>query len=165
VRAIDDALGLTGADLDEDELVELVTRLAATPALWRPLVRHDAAERHCASLHADAHVGIWVISWLPGHDTGLHDHAGSHGAVAVVDGAVVEERPDWVGQGRSLCFGPRGTFAFDDVDVHRVRCVGEAPAVTIHAYSPPLREMGVYRQGADGSVTRSALRWDRVLAA
>jgi hypothetical protein len=40
------------------------------------------------------------------------------------------------------------------VSIHRVLDAGDAPAVTIHAYSPPLVRTGDYRIGADGELER-----------
>ena len=131
-------------DLDRAQLRELVTRIAADPRQWRPLVRHGASDRHFEQLWRDEHVDVWVISWMRGNDTGFHDHDVSSGAVAIVAGEVVEER---------LVLGgaPR--------DVHRMRHDGEVPAVTIHAYSPPLWRMGTYAVGADGSLRRQSISY------
>ena len=158
-------LDLPGRTLSEPELEELAARIARRDDLVRPLVRFWADERHCASFYADEHVGIWVISWLPGQDTGFHDHAGSHGAVAVVEGCVREERPAWGPLARVLDARASEAFAFGDADIHRVYAVGDEPAVTVHAYSPPLHAMTVYRVDDDGIVESSTVRWDETLVA
>ena len=41
--------------------------------------------------------------------------------------------------------------------IHRVLHAGDAPAVTIHAYSPPLVRTGAYRIGPDGELERELL--------
>ena len=79
-------------DLDAGELRELVGRIAADPGQWRPLVRGDTPQRHFEQLWRDDHVDVWVITWASGNDTGFHDHDVSHGAVAVVQGELIEER-------------------------------------------------------------------------
>ncbi|HZS10897.1 MAG TPA: cysteine dioxygenase family protein [Nitrospirales bacterium] len=89
---------------------------------------------------------MWAISWLPGQATGFHDHGDSAGAFAVVFGALQEERPSrpahTVGAGE-VC-----TFAAGAV--HNVRNTSTAPAISIHAYSPPLAIMNRRtRQGND----------------
>jgi mannose-6-phosphate isomerase-like protein (cupin superfamily) len=150
---------------DDAELTALVRGIAADPAAWRPLVCHVEGERHCASYRVDAEIGIWVISWMPGQDTGWHDHAGSSGAVVVVEGEVIEERPAWAHGHRRVQAGAGQTFTFAELDVHRVVAIGDRPAVTIHAYAPPLQEMGIYDVGEDGRVERRSIRWDAVLAA
>ncbi len=149
----------------EDELTQLVEEIAARPELWESLVDHESGGRHHVSLLANEHVGIWVISWLPGHDTGWHDHAGSIGAVTVAAGTVREERPPWGPERSALEAAASNSFTFDDKDIHRVVAVGDEPAVTIHAYSPPLQAMGVYRQGDDGEFERQTIGWDETLQA
>jgi rhodanese-related sulfurtransferase len=83
---------------------------------------------------------VWVISWLPGQATGFHDHGASSGAFVVTTGVLEEHRPDGrahvVHAGESRAFGP--DYA------HDVRNVSLAPAISIHAYSPPLTEMNEY---------------------
>ena len=153
------------ASHEEAELVQLVEEIAERPEIWESLVQHDEPERHCASLLVNEHVGIWIISWLPGHDTGWHDHAGSVGAVTVAKGTMCEDRPPWGEERVALEAAARSSFTFGDADIHRVVAIGDEPAVTIHAYSPPLQAMGVYRKGPSGEVTRQTISWDETLAA
>ena len=146
-------------DLSKAELRALVTRLAAEPERWRPLVRHDTGGRHFAQLWRDAHVDVWVISWGNGNDTGFHDHDMSSGAVAVVDGEVVEERLVLGGPPRVIRHRAGESFDFDAAHVHRMRQDSDTPAVTIHAYSPPLWRMGSYAVGADGTLRRQSISY------
>jgi len=146
-------------DVDRDTLRLLVRDIAARPALWRPLVTVDAESRRFEQLWRDEHVDVWVISWMHGHDTGFHDHDLSQGAVAVVEGALLEER--LVLQGLPLvrrhCAG--AVFDFDASHVHRMTKDTGAPAVSIHAYSPPLWRMGTYATGADGTLRRQSVSY------
>jgi hypothetical protein len=48
------------------------------------------------------------------------------------------------------------SLAFPASHVHRVRG-GRAPAVSIHACSPPLRRLGVYSVSDEGALRREAL--------
>jgi hypothetical protein len=38
--------------------------------------------------------------------------------------------------------------------IHRVRHAGDGPAVTLHAYSPPLHRVGTYEIASDGALLR-----------
>lgn len=136
-------------------------------------VRHVPGQRHYVQLLRDAHVEIWVISWVEDADTGYHDHDGSSGAVHVVEGELAEQLlapghvPPWV----ERRYAAGETFSFDEAHVHRVRHAGGAYAVSVHAYSPPLGRMGQYELGADGVLRRRTipaeeeLRPDGALAA
>ncbi|MEA2288053.1 MAG: hypothetical protein QOD55_50 [Solirubrobacteraceae bacterium] len=141
-------------DLDAPELEDLVTRLAGRPDLWAHLVRHDPGERVYEEVLRDNHVAVWLICWMEDHDTGFHDHDLSSGAVAVLAGGVREERLVLAGPPAGRSFGPGGSFTFGPADIHRVLHEGDQPAVTIHAYSPPLRGMGVYQVDEQGTLQR-----------
>ena len=146
-------------DRDRGELRELVARIAADPERWRALVRRGTAERHFEQLWRDDHVDVWVISWGAGNDTGFHDHDVSSGAVAVVEGEVIEERLVLGGAPIRLHHRAGEAFDFDSAHVHRMRQDSATPAVTIHAYSPPLWRMGSYAVAADGALCRHSISY------
>jgi mannose-6-phosphate isomerase-like protein (cupin superfamily) len=146
-------------DLDRAALRALVSELAAQPEQWRPLVRRGAGQRTFAQLRRDSHVDIWVISWPKGGDTGFHDHDLSRGAVAVVEGEVIEERLVLGGAPRELRHRAGDVFDFDASHVHRMRQVYDVPAVSVHAYSPPLWRMGTYVVEADGTLRRESISY------
>jgi mannose-6-phosphate isomerase-like protein (cupin superfamily) len=148
-----------GRELDRSELHELVARIAADPRRWLPLVCHGTAERHFEQLWRDEYVDVWVITWTSGNDTGFHDHDVSRGAVAVVEGEVIEERLVLGGASRELHHRAGDAFDFDASHVHRMRQDREAPAVSIHAYSPPLWRMGAYAVGPDGTLRRLSISY------
>jgi hypothetical protein len=144
-------------DLDRSELRELVTHLAPDRGAWRHLVRYDAGERHFEQLWRDEHVDVWVITWARGSDTGFHDHDVSCGAVAVIEGELVEERLALGGEPQEIHHPAGEAFDFDASHVHRMRHDLDTPAVSIHAYSPPLSRMGAYAIDADGSLRRESI--------
>jgi quercetin dioxygenase-like cupin family protein len=146
-------------DLDRSELGELVSAIAAQPQRWRPLVRRGAGQRTFAQLRRDRHVDIWVIAWPKGGDTGFHDHDLSRGAVAVVEGEVIEERLVLGGAPRELRHRAGDVFHFDASHVHRMRQPHDAPAVSVHAYSPPLWRMGTYVVAEDGTLRRQSISY------
>ena len=153
-------------DLDADALTELLDGLAGRPDLWRHLVSHRADARTYEQLHRDDHVAVWLICWMNDHDTGFHDHDLSAGAVAVVAGSVREER---LVLGRPVdspitrTVGAGSSFDFGASDIHRVLHAGGAPAVTIHAYSPPLVRMGSYAIEPSGQLRRHAVSYETEL--
>jgi predicted metal-dependent enzyme (double-stranded beta helix superfamily) len=140
-----------GRDLSAPELEGFVAALADRPELWIDFVRHDPTQRCYEELLSDEHLTAWLICWMDDHDTGFHDHDGSAGAVAVVSGAVREERLTINGRPRTRTFAVGDVFHFSPADIHRVRHAGSDPAVTLHVYSPPLLSMGAYRV-VDGGV-------------
>jgi mannose-6-phosphate isomerase-like protein (cupin superfamily) len=108
-------------------------------------VRLSTERRWYDRLYQGPDYDIWVISWLPGQSTGFHDHGESSGAFVVATGLLEEHRP---GE-QTLVLHPGKSRAFGPDYAHDVRNVSLAPAVSIHAYSPPLSEMNEYE--LDGS--------------
>lgn len=147
------------------ELGDIVTGLAAHPELWRDDVRFDAGERQCTLVARTDSIEIWVVAWMPGQDTGFHDHDASAAAITVAEGAVVDER---------LALGDRtiaarheagAVFTVGAGEIHRARHTGSEPAVSIHAYSPPLDRMGTYAVGDGGRLLRQPVGGDQTLTA
>jgi mannose-6-phosphate isomerase-like protein (cupin superfamily) len=106
-----------------------------------------------------------VICWSDDQDTGFHDHDESGAAIAVISGSVREDRLRLGGEPRSRELGAGATFTVPPVAIHRVLHAGGRPAVTIHAYSPPLTRTGAYRIGADGELERESLPFEQELRA
>lgn len=126
--------------------------LAARPSLWRPRVRFETPDRWYTRLVEAEEHEVWLLTWLPGQGTEIHDHGNSSGAFTVVQGELTErvfrakgtthppERSLAVGDARA--FGPRC--------VHQVVNTGNRPAVSLHVYGPALATMSYYRQEPDG---------------
>ncbi|HEY1841093.1 MAG TPA: cysteine dioxygenase family protein [Mycobacterium sp.] len=113
-------------------------------------------DRWFARLHGDDEVDVWLISWVPGHRTELHDHGGSLGALTLLSGSLDEFR--WDGRDlrcRRLEAGDQAGFPLGWVhdvvwsppgpraSVSSLSSPSE-PALSVHAYSPPLTVMSYY---------------------
>jgi predicted metal-dependent enzyme (double-stranded beta helix superfamily) len=142
--------------LAPDVLRAYVALLAERPGEWRHAVRFTPEERHYEEIVRDEFLSAYVICWSDGHDTGYHDHDVSAGAVAVVEGRVAEARLEIGGRPTSRSYAAPESFSFEAADIHRVMHAGTEPAITLHAYSPPLVAMGEYSLGPDGRLRRHA---------
>lgn len=106
-------------------------------------VHVDPDRRWYRLLRTDAYVDVWLISWATGQAAELHDHAGSLGALTVVTGSLVEQR--WTRDGlRSRSLRAGRSAGFPPGHVHDVGNHATTPAVSVHAYSPPLTAMSYY---------------------
>ena len=122
-------------------------------------VHHDPQQRTYEQLLRDEHLDVWLICWSHDHDTGFHDHDGSSGAVAVVEGAVREERLRLGSTPIERVARAGQSFTFSAADIHRVRHEAGRPAITIHAYSPPLWRMGSYEVAEGGALRRHSISY------
>jgi predicted metal-dependent enzyme (double-stranded beta helix superfamily) len=138
-------------------LDELLDRLRDETGLWAEHVRHDPDRRVFVEIAGDADFEAWLICWMPGHDTGFHDHDLSCGAVSVLSGELLEERLILDGPPVARRYRAGESFAFDASDIHRCRHAGEMPTTTLHVYAPRLRRMGAYSFGAGGVLARRPL--------
>jgi predicted metal-dependent enzyme (double-stranded beta helix superfamily) len=147
----------TGRLFGARHLATVVQRVADRQAEWLSHVRLNPAGRWYEQIHLDDSHEVWLISWLPGQETGFHDHGGASGAFTVALGTLLESRPAGgigsslvtskpVGAGSVRSFGPRY--------IHNVRNASAASvAVSVHAYSPPLSAMTRYEMTQSGLVT------------
>jgi predicted metal-dependent enzyme (double-stranded beta helix superfamily) len=112
---------------------------------WRHLLRYDPDARWSTLVEGTAEHEVWLLSWLPGQATDLHDHGGATGAFSVVSGVLTERvvratgrpaPPHAVEPGQSRVFGPHY--------VHQVGNDGPDPAVSIHVYRPARGPMTHY---------------------
>jgi predicted metal-dependent enzyme (double-stranded beta helix superfamily) len=144
---------LSQARLSQARLRELVAAVATLPESWAGLARFATGRRWYRRLELAGDYEIWLLSWLPGQGTGLHDHGHAAGAFAVAQGQVRERtvpagharvRERTVAHGSIRSFGPRY--------VHDVANAFAEPAVTVHAYSPPLTDMRRYELTESGLI-------------
>jgi mannose-6-phosphate isomerase-like protein (cupin superfamily) len=143
-------------NLDAARLETFVAGLAADSTRWSHLVEHRADTRVYAQIWDGEDVNAWLICWSPGHDTGFHDHDDAEAAVAVLAGEVREDRLRVGGDATSRVIRAGSVFTVPATAIHRVRHTGSVPAVSIHAYSPPLARTGTYRIDPVGELRREA---------
>jgi len=153
-----DAVALNGNDAPlrtPAELAQIVERAAASGD-WIKRVRLNTERRWYERIYAGPDHDLWLISWLPGQSTGLHDHGASSGAFIVAMGSLEELRPQGgtfrIERSQFRHFGPEYT--------HDVRNNSDAPAISIHAYSPPLTVMNEYELEGGEVISRSRIQWE-----
>jgi quercetin dioxygenase-like cupin family protein len=98
---------------------------------WAHLLRYDPDERYAVLVDRTPGQEVWLMSWLPGQETDLHDHGNAGGAFTIVSGELTEHVhhrgvTHRLGVGQSRVFGPGYS--------HEVRNDGADPAVSIHVY-------------------------------
>ena len=148
-------------DLDTAELRDLAEWLGRKP--WHDLCLDVDAERSYRELFYGERLSTWLIHWGETADTGFHDHARSAAAVHVIRGRVRDERLKIGREPAGREYGPGETFTIEPSDIHRVLHAGDEPALTVHAYSPPLLQMGAYLVEPDGTLTRHTITQEQEL--
>jgi mannose-6-phosphate isomerase-like protein (cupin superfamily) len=142
---------MTLVQLSVGELATLVSDLADNPQDWQAKIRFGTEQRWWTRLRGDGVVDIWLLTWVTDTGTDLHDHGESAGAFTVISGELEEVRPDGqTGELRTTRLVAGDVRTVERGAVHDVRSPSRRPAVSIHAYSPPLREMTFYEQRDSG---------------
>ncbi|GAA4414054.1 cysteine dioxygenase family protein [Actinokineospora soli] len=113
------------------------------------IAQYDPTSRWWTRLALTCGVELWLLSWLPGQCTPAHDHGGAAGSFTVVRGALTEryrypQQPEQRGLRRA-----GETIAFGAGRAHVVANTSLTPALSVHAYSPPLVDTREYASLAD----------------
>lgn len=105
-----------------------------------------ADDRWFTRLAGAENLDVWLISWVPGRASELHDHGRSLGALTVLSGSLDEFR--WDGtqlRRRRLEAGDQAGFPLGWVhDVGWAPSEPPGPTLSVHAYSPPLTVMSCH---------------------
>jgi predicted metal-dependent enzyme (double-stranded beta helix superfamily) len=134
-------------------LGQIVAEIASHPASWSDIVRFDPGRRWYRRLELTDDYEVWLLSWLPGQETGFHDHGEAVGAFAVAYGELRERTvPARRPRVRNRALQAGQVRPFGAGHVHDVVNVTAGPAVSVHAYSPPLTAMRRYELTAGGLV-------------
>jgi hypothetical protein len=155
---------VTAVEIRSDHLA-IAARYAATADEWAVAPRFDPVERWYHRLSVAADHEAWLLTWLPGQGTDLHDHGGSAGAFQLFSGTLTEDTVTAgtppritardIGEGGGRRFGAR--------HIHRITNRSSRPAISVHVYGPALTSMSRYRIGAGGlevlTVEKAGVQW------
>jgi cysteine dioxygenase len=137
------SLEVLGAELDQ---------LDSGTQMLAPFWIFDACTYRRNLIRRTAAYEALLLCWLPGQKSPIHDHRGSGCAFRVVEGVVTETIYEHIKGSELVCAAsmrwlPPGTIcASREFDVHEVANMQPAAdLVTLHLYSPPLRDVNLYR--------------------
>ncbi|WP_326569064.1 cysteine dioxygenase family protein [Amycolatopsis rhabdoformis] len=130
------------ADLTKTVTTELTSSL-------REVLRFDEDGRWWARLALTDGLELWLLSWLPGQRTKPHDHGGAAGSFTVLQGELGEEYRYPGGPIRRRTHSAGEGIGFGAGRAHQVTGLGDRPAASVHAYSPPLVPTREYSTLAD----------------
>jgi len=121
------------------EFVGLARSVAADRTQWEHLVEYDATTRWYHRLRTGPGYEVWLLSWVPGQGSGLHDHGPSSGVLTVLEGTLTERT-----ERGTRALGAGGQRVFAPGYVHEVVNDTLEPAISLHVYFPGLTEMPMH---------------------
>lgn len=91
----------------------------------------------------------WVMCWMPGQRSPIHDHKGSACAMMVIKGVATEIKFERTTGQLTRVAGHRQILqgqvcATFDEDIHQIANLDENDLITLHVYVPPLLQMNEY---------------------
>lgn len=140
--------------MNKATLREVLAESSITAADLRDFLRFDPACYTRNLIHSGAVYDLLVLCWRSGQRSPIHDHRGSNCGVKIIRGIATE-----VSFHRSPCgliyptatkeHRPGDVTASSDADMHQMGNLqtGGNDLVSIHLYSPPLKQMGTYFLG------------------
>jgi quercetin dioxygenase-like cupin family protein len=155
IRLVLEALQLPDERLSEENLRRAALAIASRPELFEDLIVDDEQSRWWLLLHRASNFEVKLLTWERDQSSDWHDHGGSSGVFAVTAGELTERfrGADFVSiETRTVGAGKHGTFGPDHV--HDVSFESGRPAVSVHAYSPPLTGLTFYDRTDFGFVAR-----------
>jgi hypothetical protein len=133
---------------DLPSILETVTKSARQEI--RLLATREAVQpgRHSLYVYQSSVLTVALQTWDPGKWTAWHDHSCDRISLQVVEGYVREMRYE---SGRTETFTRTvgGIYTGDPTVPHRV---GDGNGISLHAYSPELEWMTLYRETDSGSL-------------
>ena len=134
----------------------------------RPYARYRP-DRYTRNLvHRSELFDLIVLCWGPRHHTPIHDHAGQHGWVRVLRGALHETAFELSAAGvvesvgHAVAEAGPAVVAVDPVRaIHRLGNPSDEPALSLHVYSRPHDACLVYGT-AEGAPQRRELAFDYI---
>lgn len=126
--------------------VRLLGAYAREHSDWKRFARFDPALYTRNLVARNEQFEMLVLCWSAGQQSPIHDHAGQHCFMAVLEGEIEELQYPFPSAGRREALQPKGRRVFargevayihDRIALHRVRPhVG--PAVSLHLYARPI---------------------------
>lgn len=89
---------------------------------------------------------LLLLCWNPGQQSPIHDHAGSHCIMKILQGDLLETRYEWPDRSQKMNIISESKLAMnqaaymsDELGLHRIsNPSSDIPAVSLHLYSPPI---------------------------
>ena len=107
-----------------------------------------------ALLYEDERMEMWLLSWLPHHSTGFHDHGESSVGFCVAQGTLTEQYLRFADPPRAETLVVGDSRAAGSDYIHCLEWETGEPALSVHVYSPPLAVVGQYRYDDHGILHR-----------
>lgn len=147
-----------GQDVDPEDVKDLLRSYKSNPSHWKKYCHFDPI-KYTRNLINDGNgrFNVILLCWMMGQSSPIHDHAGSHCFVKVLQGNLLEEnyaKPTDMHDGSPLIASSsqvyqldQATYISDAIATHRMGNASHTEeACTLHIYCPAYKECRSYDQ-------------------
>jgi cysteine dioxygenase len=134
-----------------DELTKLLGEVDEVGDELDPFVHFDDSGYQRNLVRRGRAYEALLLCWKSGQRSAIHDHRSSSCGVLVVKGTATEtvfkrSAEGWIIPAGTAELPAGGVCGSNDMDTHQISNLqpGGAELITLHIYSPPLREVGQY---------------------
>jgi cysteine dioxygenase len=133
---------------------------------WKRFGRFDPALYTRNLVARNEQFELLVLCWSAGQESPIHDHAGQHCFMAVLEGRIEERQyalPSGIAGeplrplGRRVFERGEVAYIHDRIALHRVGPCGDQPAVSLHLYARPIDACQVYDERSGAVVSRQLI--------
>jgi cysteine dioxygenase len=133
---------------------------------WRSYVHFDPGLYTRNLVARNAQFEMLVLCWSAGQQSPIHDHAGQHCFMAVLEGRIEElqyAQPAAPGAGplresaRRVFEPGEVAYIHDRIALHRVRPCGGEAAVSLHLYAKPIDVCQVYDEQSGAVLSKQMI--------
>jgi len=152
VRLIRAELGIYGLDSDQvnvSRVMTLMSNYTSNASDWEKYAHFDPT-RYTRNLVDDGNgeFNLLVLAWGKDHQSSIHDHAGSHCVMKILDGELNESQYNWpdasqtemIEAKRTIYTRDEVTYISDKIGLHRVANRSGTNALSLHLYTPPIKQ-------------------------
>lgn len=145
------------AELERDPrgpgVVQLLRAYSKAEDDWRPFALFDESRYARNLVYRSAEFEMMLVCWGDGQESPIHNHAGQHCWMAVLEGDIAEVHYGMPTAGQSTplvegrkCVHERGSVAYicDEIALHKVLPVAGQRGVSLHLYAKPIEVCTVY---------------------
>jgi len=152
-RLVDDLVACFRRDEQGRDAARALGGYAREQGDWTRFVRFDPAIYTRNLVARNEQFEMLVLCWSAGQESPIHDHAGQHCFMSVLEGRIEELQyavPSEPGGGplrqtsRRVFEPGEVAYIHDRIALHKVRPFGGQPAVSLHLYARPIDVCQVY---------------------
>ncbi|KAI0243455.1 hypothetical protein L0F63_007101, partial [Massospora cicadina] len=149
--------GLDSEHVDVPKIMKLMSEYRSKPEDWIKYAHFDD-KKYTRNLvdSGNGSFNLLVLAWGPGQASPIHDHAGSHCIMKILDGQLQEYLYSWPEDhsnaspmrcNRTTSYHKNQvTYIHDKIGLHRVKNATSSNSLSLHLYTPPITHAFTFQE-------------------